>query len=58
MCRLIPRDLQSVRCEIAFSPQWLQSWSYILPTNVGFIYVRHMLLHFYDKFKRDRNDQG
>lgn len=51
VCRLIPRDLQSVRCEIAFSLQWLQSWSCILPTNFGFIYIRHALLHFMVSFK-------
>lgn len=39
VCRLIPRDLQSVRCEIAFSLQWLQSWSYTVPANVDFIYM-------------------
>lgn len=49
VCGLIPRDLQSVRCEIAFSLQWLQSWSYMVPANFGFIYVRHA--HFTISFK-------
>lgn len=58
VCRLIPRDLQSVRCEIAFPLQWLQSWDLRTAYKFGVYIHKTCAFTFYGKFQRDRIDQG